>query len=68
MIGMATNQSDKPKAGGLSLFASLLDPSAKSSNTTISRAPVVFKQPVENESTKEEEVPVPGKTQLNAGR
>ena len=36
-----------PRSGGLSLYADLLDPSSNKDPTpsTISRAPVVFKQP-----------------------
>jgi splicing factor 45 len=63
---MADNQSAKPRTG-LSLYANLLDPSSDSAPGTISRAPVVFKQPASDEVRVEEASP-PEKTQISAGR
>lgn len=52
--GMASNTPAKPRSG-LSLYANLLDPSGKSpAPGTISRAPVVFKQPGSDESQQED--------------
>jgi len=60
----------QPSRGGmLSLYANLLDPSstvASATQGTISRAPVVFKQPVGDESQQDE---ASGKKQqISAGR
>lgn len=55
------------KGGGmLSLYANLLDPESSNAPGTISRAPVVFKQPAENESKSDESAA--NKQQLSAGR
>ena len=64
---MASEAPAKPKAG-LSLYANLLDPSSASSSApgTISRAPVVFKQP-SDENDKSEEATTQ-KQQISAGR
>ena len=64
---MAANPPAKPKAG-LSLYANLLDSSSNdaSSSGTISRAPVVFKQPAEDDGPKEEDSAQ--KQKINAGR
>ena len=44
---MASESTAKPPRPGLSLYANLLDPNNKpSAPGTISRAPVVFKQPL----------------------
>ena len=63
---MAANPPPKPKAG-LSLYANLLDPSSNDASApgTISRAPVVFKQP-EAEAAQEDDAAQ--KQKINAGR
>lgn len=56
-----------PKTGAtLSLYANLLDPDASSTPGTISRAPVVFKQPTEEQNSTDESAAK--KQQLSAGR
>lgn len=55
-----------PKGGGLSLYANLLDPDASSTPGSISRGPVVFKQPAEGEPQSDESAAK--KQQLSAGR
>ena len=64
---MASEPPPKPKAG-LSLYADLLDPSSKdaSSSGTISRAPVVFKHPADEDAEKEDDSAQ--KQKINAGR
>lgn len=55
------------KSGGmLSLYANLLDPDASSTPGSISRAPVVFKQPADGDAQSDESAAK--KQQLNAGR
>ena len=63
---MAPENSNKPAKGGLSLYANLLDPPANASTPgTISRAPVVFKQPAGDDSRQEG---ASASKQLSAGR
>ena len=59
---MAAGTSDKPVKTGLSLYANLLDPAASG---TISKAPVIFKQPQSEE--QQDEVSAQ-KQQISAGR
>ena len=63
-------KSQQPSRGGVvSLYANLLDPtpaSATATPGTISRAPVVFKQPVGGESQQDEASMK--KQQISAGR
>ena len=64
---MAPETAPKPIKAGLSLYANLLDPSstASAASGTISRAPVVFKQPPGVDSQDEASAQ---KQQLSAGR
>jgi len=55
-----------PAKPGLSLYANLLDPSNNTATPgTISRAPVVFKQPSENDAQQDDAAK---KQQMSAGR
>ena len=65
---MVTETPSKPMRAGLSLYANLLDPSSNTSAApgTISRAPVVFKQPLDDESQQDEASAQ--KQQISAGR
>ena len=65
---MVTETPIKPMRAGLSLYANLLDPSSHTSETpgTISRAPVVFKQPLDNEPQQDEAAAQ--KQSISAGR
>ena len=58
----------KPARAGLSLYANLLDPSLNKGTTpgTISRAPVVFKQPPGDDAQRDEVSAQ--KQQLSTGR
>ncbi|MCJ1292661.1 hypothetical protein MMC34_004214 [Xylographa carneopallida] len=52
---MTSSNQNKPARSGLSLYANLLDPSASSeASNTISRAPVVFKQPASGDPQQDE--------------
>ena len=63
---MAPDSSVKPMKAGLSLYANLLDPSnASAAPGTISRAPVVFRQPLDTDSQDETSAQ---KQQISAGR
>lgn len=65
---MAPDPTARPVRPGLSLYANLLDPSTSQDSTpaTISRAPVVFKQPAEG-TTSQDRVGAE-KQQINSGR
>ena len=64
---MAPDTTARPSRPGLSLYANLLDPSSnKDSAGTISRAPVVFKQPAGDELQQDREAAE--KQQISAGR
>lgn len=64
---MAPEKPTKPVKAGLSLYANLLDPpSSSAAPGTISRAPVVFKQP-QSEDSRQDEASAQ-KQQLSAGR
>ena len=65
---MASNSAAKSARSGLSLYANLLDPSSNKDSTpgTISRAPVVFKQPAEEESPQDRAAAE--RQQISAGR
>ena len=65
---MAPDSAAKPTRPGLSLYANLLDPSPNNDSApgTISRAPVVFKQPP-GEETQQDRAVVE-KQQISAGR
>ena len=65
---MAPEAPSKTPKAGLSLYADLLDPSSSSNLTpgTISRAPVVFKQPA-GENSRPDEASAQ-KQQISAGR
>lgn len=65
---MPPDSGPKSVRGGLSLYANLLDPSCKTeaSSSTISRAPVVFQQPL-SEDTRQDTATIE-KQQLSAGR
>ena len=65
---MAPDSVAKSVRPGLSLYANLLDPSSNKDSTpgTISRAPVVFKQPAEEDSPQDKAAA--DKQQINAGR
>ena len=65
-LKMSSNNTSVPaRPGGLSLYANLLDPSNASTPGSISKAPVIFKnpapEPVEEESTTTK------KPQIDAG-
>lgn len=66
--GPAKPASAKPARAGLSLYANLLDPSPNKSAApgTISRAPVVFKQPLGDNAQQDEASAQ--KQQISAGR
>ncbi len=65
---MAPDSSARSARPGLSLYANLLDPSSNKDSTpgTISRAPVVFKQAVEEDPPQDRIAAE--KQQINAGR
>ena len=65
---MAPGSAARSARSGLSLYANLLDPSSKRDSTpgTISRAPVVFKQPAEEDSSQDRVAAE--KQQISAGR
>lgn len=65
---MTPEASEKPSGAGLSLYANLLNTSSTSTSTpsTISRAPVVFKQAV-GEDLRQDDVSAQ-KQQISAGR
>jgi len=64
---MTSDNPAKPVKAGLSLYANLLDPSSSSAAPgTISRGPVVFKQPAGEEARPDEASAQ--KQQLSAGR
>lgn len=65
---MAPTSAAKSARSGLSLYANLLDPSSNKDSTpgTISRAPVVFKQPAEEDSPQDRAAAE--KQQISAGR
>lgn len=65
---MAPDSAAKSARSGLSLYANLLDPSSNKDSTrgTISRAPVVFKQPAEEDPPHDRVAAE--KQQINAGR
>lgn len=65
---MPSDPAARPARPGLSLYANLLDPSSNKDSTpgTISRAPVVFKQPAQ-EDLPQDRVAAE-KQQINAGR
>ena len=65
---MAPDSTARSARPGLSLYANLLDPSSNKDITpgTISRAPVVFKQPAEEDPARNKLAAE--KQQINAGR
>lgn len=63
MAGNNTPPAQTPAKSGLSLYANLLDPSS-SAPGTISRAPVVFKAPSQDDAPSDEAAK---KQQINAG-
>ena len=67
-ITMAPDSEAKSSRPGLSLYASLLDPSSKQDSApgTISRAPVVFKQAAGDEAQQDRATAE--KQQISAGR
>ena len=67
MASDSTSRSQRP--GGLSLYANLLDPSSKKDPApgTISRAPVVFKQP-SGDGSQMDEAAAEKQQQISAGR
>ncbi len=67
---MAPDATPKPpRPAGLSLYANLLDPSSNKDSTpgTISRAPVVFKQPA-GDDVQPDRAAVEKQQQISAGR
>ena len=62
---MSSNNTPAPaRTGGLSLYANLLDPISASTPGSISKAPVIFKNPVPEPV---EEEPTTKKPQIDAG-
>ena len=67
-LSMAPDSAARSARPGLSLYANLLDPSSNKDSApgTISRAPVVFKQPVEEDQPQDKVAAE--KQQISAGR
>ena len=65
----STGPPPPPKGGmtSLSLYANLLDPSSSNAPGTISRAPVVFKQPSTEETLPEDPAAAAKQKALNIG-
>ena len=64
---MAPDSAARSARAGLSLYANLLDPSNNSATGTISRPPVVFKQPA-GEDLPQDKAAAAEKQQISAGR
>lgn len=65
---MASEGNPPAKGGGISLYSNLLDPSDDATPGTISRGPVVFKQPTDDDAQQDDDAAASKKQQISSGR